>query len=150
MKKARKKARKKPPEKKAMGRPTKYDPDYCEEIVKFFDIEPITIKVQDGIQFKTPAKFPTFERFAYTIGVHRDTLHEWVKNYPDFSDAYKKAHELQFAVYQEGVMMNAWNSTFAIFLGKNIFGLVDKKEIALDANVREIVVIPPMLDDDED
>jgi hypothetical protein len=113
------------------GRPTKYDPKYCEDIINHFDVEPFDeIIDKDGNVIGTkPARFPTFERYARKIKVHTDTLIEWTKVHPEFSVAYKKAHNLQFAVYQEGVMQGAWQQAFAIFLGKNIFKLTDKQDI---------------------
>lgn len=131
------------------GRPSKYKPEYCDKIIEHFDITPFSDKV--SIHGPIPNLFPTFERFAHSIGVHRDTLHEWCTKHKEFSDAYKRAHDLQFAVYQEGVMSKAWNSTFAIFLGKNIFDLVDKKDVNLDANVRDITVkLPEEIDEEEE
>ena len=70
------------------------------------------------------------------IGVHRDTLHSWAteknpdqthKN-PRFSDAYKKAKDLQEANLVEGTISGAYNSTFAIFTAKNVLGWRDKTE----------------------
>lgn len=34
----------------------------------------------------------TYKRAAEAAGIHRDTLHEWMRNDADFSDDVKKAH----------------------------------------------------------
>lgn len=55
-----------------IGRPTKYDPKYCEQLITYMAL---------------PA---SFESFAGEIGVDRDTLYEWRKKHKEFSDAHKK------------------------------------------------------------
>lgn len=56
-----------------MGRPTSYKPEYCEQLI---------VHCGEGL---------SFESFAGVVGAHRDSLYEWVKVYPEFSDAKKKA-----------------------------------------------------------
>jgi hypothetical protein len=59
-------------EKPTMGRPTKYDPTYCDDIVRVM-----------GTGLSKTA-------WAGTVGVCHDTVIEWAKVYPDFSDAVKR------------------------------------------------------------
>ena len=56
---------------KKVGRPTKYKPEYCEMLIEHMK------------------QLHSFETFAVDIGVNRDTLYEWCKNHPEFSDAKK-------------------------------------------------------------
>ena len=56
-----------------VGRPSKYDPRYCEEMVAF---------CADGFSLTGYAGF---------IGVDRDTLTAWADAYPEFSLACRKA-----------------------------------------------------------
>lgn len=88
--------------------------------------------------------FPTIERFCHSIGIHRDTLHEWANAkypddyaelelrgqlmYPEFSDAVKRAKQIQESILVENALQSQYNPTFAIFLAKNNFGYVDKTE----------------------
>ena len=98
----------------AAGRPTKYKEEYCEDIVMFF---------------KTYEGFPTFENFAVShCNCTRETLHEWKRVHPDFSDAYKKAEEVQRYRLMDGAMSGAYNNTFSIFFAKNNMGMKDKVE----------------------
>jgi transposase len=62
-----------------VGRPTKYKPEYCEQLIE---------AGRNGW---------TFQAFAGKIGVDIDTLHEWCKAHPDFSEAKKKAKTAQGA-----------------------------------------------------
>jgi hypothetical protein len=55
------------------GRPSKYKPEYCEQIIAHM------------------AQGFSFESFAGAISVDRDSLYEWVKRFPAFSDAKKLA-----------------------------------------------------------
>ena len=72
--------RKKPEDKLPPGRPTKYEPRFCQMIVK--DME---------AGFSATA-------FAGDIGVSRSTLNEWAEQNPEFSEALNtgKAKRLRF------------------------------------------------------
>jgi len=56
-----------------MARPSKYKKAYCQQIIDFM------------------AKGNSAVQFAAEIGVSKDSLYEWVKNYQEFSDAFKLA-----------------------------------------------------------
>jgi len=123
--------------KSPVGRPTKYKPEYCQELIEFFDREPYRPLVVDGVALTdkngravfTPCEFPTFERFAYKIGVHRETLRNWCDKYPDFFAAYKKAEMLQKDILIQNGLMGQYEKTFAIFTAKNVTDMRDKQEI---------------------
>jgi hypothetical protein len=55
------------------GRPSKYDPAYCEQVVTFC------------------AAGYSITGFAGSIGVDRDTISEWGKVHPEFSVALRRA-----------------------------------------------------------
>jgi len=106
-----------PPKKKKpakMGAPTKYKPEYCQGIIAFFI---------------TATDFPFFSAYAREIQVNTDTLHEWKKVHPTFSEAYKKAKDIQKEILVVGALTNKLNPTFSIFTAKNILGWRDVKEI---------------------
>src|SRR3989344_5489939 len=54
------------------GRPSKYKPEYCEFAIKLMD--------------KGYSKYA----LAGKLRVSRDTIYEWCKNYPEFSDSIKR------------------------------------------------------------
>ena len=120
------------------GAPTKYKKEYCDEIINFFRIEPYETKLQqeffsDGSLRSEkvviiPTKFPTFQDFADSIGVHIDTLNEWCKKHQEFSEAYARAKQLQEKIWLINGMNGQYNSQFAIFFGKNCLGYKDKQE----------------------
>ena len=53
------------------GRPSDYDPSYCDEVVDF---------LKDGFSLAA---------FAGHIGVARSTVYKWADEHPEFSDAVK-------------------------------------------------------------
>lgn len=105
-----------------LGRPTKYEDWMADAMVAYFDA--------------SVGDFPTLAGFAASIGVSRDTLHDWAhaKNVsgdlrnPSFSDAYKKAKDLQEQNLVRGALTGIYNPTFAIFTAKNVLGWRDKVE----------------------
>lgn len=121
-----------------VGRPTKYKPEYCEQIIKYFDVEhtnviSVTVTYKNGDTREEERvvanDLPTFQRFSYEIGVCTDTLHEWKKVHPEFSEAYKRAQELQEAMWLTNSMKGLYPGAFTIFAGKNMFGWRDKQEV---------------------
>ena len=119
------------------GRPTKYKEEYCEEIVKYFSVEPYreVIVTTEGKNFSkedvklVPNQLPFLSAFARHIGVTHDTLIEWTNVHPEFSEAYKKAKELQKEFLIENGLQGLYNPAFAIFTAKNITDMRDKQEI---------------------
>lgn len=122
----------------ARGQPTKYKKRYCKDIIAFFDVPAIktievTIEYKNGT-IKTEEKeiandLPFFEQFAHEIGVHVDTLHEWKKVHPEFSEAYKKAKKMQEHNWKVCSLKGLYNPAFTIFFGKNIYKWTDKQEV---------------------
>lgn len=87
------------------GRPSDYDPIYCDRVVEFL-----------GGGYSLAG-------FAGEIGVARSTIYKWIEEHPEFSDAVKTAQakavlwwekrNIQFAQTGEG------NATAIIFGLKN-------------------------------
>ena len=104
-------------EKKPVGRPTKYKPEYCQMLIDHM------------------AKGKSYETFGYSVGVDRATVYNWEKH-PEFLDAKKKAFDASYAFWEEaglaGMFMggkdNPFNSTVWIFNMKNRFNWKDKPE----------------------
>ncbi len=69
----------------------------------------------------------SFESFASVVDCHRDTLYQWVKVYPDFSDAKKRGTDLSLKWWEEmgkrGMIgdIPRFNATIWIFNMKNRF-----------------------------
>lgn len=134
------------------GRPTKYKEEYCDQIIEFFNQQPYTFVEVDqedsegnitrsvavdkfGNAIKVPCALPTKERFAFKIGVHRETLLNWASSHPEFFDAIKKAEDLQKDILIQNGLVQAYDKTFAIFVAKNVTDMKDKQEIDMNAKV---------------
>jgi len=123
----------------SLGRPSKYEERYCQEIIDFFAREPYAPLMVDsedggtvpaltktGSPILVPCKLPTFEGFAIKIGVHRETLLNWIESNPDFFDAYKRAKDMQKEILIQNGLVGAYEKTFAIFTAKNVTDMRDK------------------------
>lgn len=90
---------------RAGGRPSKYDPAFCDAVIEF---------MQDGYSVTA---------FAGSIGVSRQTIYNWMDENPAFFDAVKQGMAAS-AVWWEGQLRNvavtgAGNATAVIFGLKN-------------------------------
>ena len=65
--------------KHAGGRPTLYNPIFVDKVKEYLET---TGKEQTSL--------PTIEGFAIYLNVSRDSLYEWAKKYPEFSDTLKE------------------------------------------------------------
>lgn len=65
------------------GRPSQYDPKYCDEIIEFM------------------SSGKSYTAYAGYIGVTRDTLRNWTKKNPEFLCSYKKAGEKAEAYWEQ-------------------------------------------------
>lgn len=109
----------------AAGRPSKYDPAYCEKIVAF---------CQEGASISS---------FAASIGVCRDTISEWGVQHAEFSAAVKVAKAAVAAWYDKTARAIAkdggGNATLCIFGLKN-FDATDFRDVQEQKHSGEVTV----------
>jgi len=107
----------------------KYNPDFIKKIEKF--TKELT---SDSSNFW---KHCSIHHIACLLGVHRDTIYEWQKKFPEFSDTIKKWEEKRNACFLELRQKNAsW-----IFLAKNWLGMSDKQEVQQTTEFKPLKVI---------
>jgi hypothetical protein len=96
---------------------------------------PVTYAYKNGDtrerEIEVANDLPFIEGFANSIGVHRDTLHEWTKRHPEFSDAYKRAKQLQRVMLWSNGLKGLYAQPYAILTTKNITDWRDQKDIDL-------------------
>lgn len=108
----------------AGGRPSKYEPQFCEQLVEHM------------------AQGYPLDTFAAVLKINPDTLYEWAKVHPEFSEAIKegRARSLKwFMDIGKAAMVGAKNPetkevisvnpTFWIFMMKNMHKWRDRSEI---------------------
>ena len=109
------------------GRPTKYEDTLPLKLLKHFESE-----IKAG-------RLPFFSRFARTIAnVCEDTAIEWTKKHPEFSEAYKKAKDVQKEFLIESALTGKFDRTFSIFTAKNITDMRDKHETDITSGGKPI------------
>lgn len=117
--------------KHAGGRPTKYDPSFCNEVDKYL--------AETG---HGSMHMPKIESFAIRLNVNKDTLYEWAKLYPEFSDALGKIMLYQGErLIDDGIYGGKEvNSTIVKLLLQNNHGM--KERIDETTNDKDL---PPVL-----
>ena len=98
---------------------------------------------------KLPSLMANGESVAEVCGVlniTRETFYQWVKNKPDFAEAYQRGRLLSEAWWQKlgragALGQKPVNPTIWIFNMKNRFGWADKKEIKQETTVTGFEVV---------
>jgi len=95
--------------KRDRGRPTKYSPEVFPKIEEYIS--------SCG---REQTSLPTIEGLALYLGITKETVYQWDKEYPDFSDAVKKILMIQKKQLIDDGMYGGKevNATMAIFLLK--------------------------------
>ena len=122
--------------KNPVGRPTKYTEDLPEKILDFFDVPlersiPRDIVTKEGVitimEIK-PNRVPTIERFAANLRVHKSTLYEWSKKYPEFSDALNICRMIQHDMIHQHTFSGDFNAAYSKFYMINNSDMKEKIE----------------------
>lgn len=105
-------------EKKPVGRPTKYRPEFCEMLIQH---------MSQGYSFET---------FGALVNTHRAVLYDWVKKHTEFDDAKRQATEMCQQFWErkgiENLETKHFNSSVWIFNMKNRFRWNDNQEIKVE------------------
>ena len=102
-------APKEQPMKRPVGRPTKFDPNKIPELLE---------AAKNGA---------SKAKLAVILGIHRDTLYDWTRSNPEFSDIVKQCEVLSQVWWEDQGMMGMtgvnpeFNATAFIFQVKNRF-----------------------------
>lgn len=114
-----------------MGRPTKYQSVYCNLILDYFRVEHTVQKEikrtnrkgQTRVEYREVAnQLPTIAGFCAEVGISKQTLHNWVKRYEEFEEAYNLAKCCYNAFVIDLGARGFLNSKYAIFLSQNTMG----------------------------
>ena len=120
------------------GRPSKYDPKYCDEIIEFFSIPHFkTIMIittgKNDFHKEEPKEvanpLPFLSGFARKIDVSVQTLHDWTKAHKEFLEAFTRAKGLQAEMLHCNTLKGLYNAQYGQFAAKNITEWRDKVEI---------------------
>ncbi len=109
------------------GRPTKYDQKYCDEIINWFDRPHVD---ENG----KPCKLPLKTDWALEKGIARQTLYQWINDYPDFSDAIKTCEDIVKSILINNSLNGTYNPTSFIFTAKNLTDMRDQSAVQLQGD----------------
>ena len=128
------------------GRPTKYKPEFCRQLLEYFNVAAGFETKEENSKGEIQAvwhsnSLPTLAGFACILDVCRDTLQEWRRIHKDFSDAIKRAKEHQERILVENGLRGGYIPSFAIFTAKNVMGWKDKSEIDHTVTPIEKIVV---------
>lgn len=135
---ARKVGDPKPEGYKGTGRPTKYRPEYCESLVRYFDRKSWCVVTDaKGTQKVMPKDdIPILDRWCLAIGVSRRTVYDWIKTIPEFADAHDTAMGLQKAFLIESGIVHG-SGGFASFMLKCVHGMQEPKQESPTENLAQ-------------
>lgn len=103
-----------------VGRPSKYDPKYCELLIEH---------MKNGA---------SFESFAGRIGIWKEALYNWTKKHEEFSNALKIGRAKQHWALEKLAMAQATGQfkgspATLIFILKNTIGWKDQPDQIADS-----------------
>jgi len=106
--------------KRPPGRPSKYDPIYIEKVDEYL-----------AMTGREQTHMPKIVSFALMLGVSKDTLYEWAKVHPGFSDALAKIMAAQEqALIDDGIYGGKEvNSTIVKLLLQNNHGMRERTDV---------------------
>lgn len=106
------------------GRPSKYKPEYCEMLYEH---------LAEGYSVRS---------FGGRIRVCEDTLYEWFKVYPEFSETKKEGVLAGLYSYEQDCKkmykgeFEGGNATALVWFGKNRHGWTDKQEVNQSTEIK--------------
>jgi hypothetical protein len=121
-------------EKRPVGRPTKYKPEYCDELIEFFDKAPTKIIKKkafvSGVMMEIDQEVPIHPiflcDFAKKLNVTTSTLWEWGQEHPEFSNALLRIKELQEKLYLTNGTLGHYTPYLVSLVLRNKHGYQEK------------------------
>lgn len=118
------------------GRPTKYTEDMPSKVDEYLaeckiwwdEFHKTRGEKSDTYERIVRVKLPMIEGFAEFIDVSKDTLYEWAKIYPKFSDALAKITRQQHNMLAEGGLAGYFSPVITKLMLSNNHGYREKSE----------------------
>jgi hypothetical protein len=136
---------------KKLGRPSKYRPQYDQMLLDYFnEKEPTELVTQsDGSKKLQVNDLPMLEIFANKIQVSTTALDGWATEtykdgktlkHPGFHAAMEIARNVQKKFLSHNGLKGHYSASFTAFLGKNMVGWRDHKEVELSSDPNKPLV----------
>lgn len=128
----------------AGGRPTKYEGEVTLKKVERFLAE--CVDYPDPDSGKTIVNFPSTESLANAIEVSVDTLYEWAKVYPEFSEMFRQVMKEQARKLLNSGLGGQYNPTIAkLVLAKHGYHDVSESNLKNDGGKFESTDTPALI-----
>ncbi len=98
-------------------------------------------KVHEETYVKPKIKLPTVEGLALELDVHRDTLYEWAKQHPLFSDTLEKLKKKQAEMLMQYGLSGDYNPAIAKLILSANHGMKEKTETDVTSKGEKITSI---------
>lgn len=125
-----------------MGRPTDYTPEMVQRAKEYLDgcedveIDRIkqanTEKGYEMYETKLKVNLPTIQGLARYLGVNQDTVYEWAKIYPEFSETLEDIRNEQAQRLLNKGLSGDYNSTIAKLILSSNHGFRERTDLTSD------------------
>ncbi len=132
------------------GAPSTYKPEYCQELINYFDVQPVreipeTWYNPDGSvkreSIKLVANPPAhIGGFARKIGVSKSVIYDWARKYPDFAYSLAHARDMRRSMIIDNALSGLYNPLFAKLAAANLFGWHDRQDVNHTGEVKSVIV----------
>lgn len=113
-----------------VGRPTSYTPEIIEATKQYIaNCNDIAEDKENGI--RKQVNLPTIEGLAYEIKVNKDTIYEWCKVHPEYSDIIDELRAKQ----AKSLINNGLSGDYSQVIAKVLLtkhGYIDKQDVTSD------------------
>ena len=124
----------------SFGRPTLYSPSILEEVGNYLRS---CSDEQDGKNLRV--NLPKVEGLARYLNVSKDTLYEWAKRYPDFSDALRSIKNEQYCRLIDEGLAGRYNAAIAKLMLSANHGLTE-----VSKNINEVTAAPELTEEEKE
>lgn len=127
---------------KAVGRPTDYNPELCNELIDFFD-RPYYIqrefvhgpKNNTKVEIITePNRIPSVEAFLREKKILKGTFYRWVERHTELSDALAHSRSILKDFLNHHALHGNFNSAYAKFFAINATDMRDQPKVEVSGN----------------
>ena len=133
----------------AVGRPTKYTPDFINKVDEYLslcvdkelDFHKTRGDKSDSYERILKVNLPKIEGFSVYVDIAVPTLLEWAKLYPDFSKALEKIKKEQHNRLVDEALAGNYNPTIAKLMLSSNHGYKEKSDVTSDGEAIAPVLV---------
>jgi len=113
-----------------VGRPSEYDPKFCDEVDKYLSENQDKYIRYRSISINLKVKLPTIEGFSAFLNVSKTTIYSWASEHEEFLNALEKILQEQHNRLINSGLSGEYNSTIAKLILSANHGMSDRIDIS--------------------